>query len=573
MGTQAKAVVGADTKPYNREMAKLRRENEKFKKSIAELGPEFAKQANLMNTGFGSVLSGASDLITGFSALSLSMAGIGAVSAMLTNYFTSTEDRADQLAVSVSVLKGAWDDVSESLNTLIDSMGGNGGLAGQINDVTRGLLSQIGAWDALAKSYVRANVAEMADRIEDNARAYTVEEAAIDKKIAQLKLMITETDKYTESQRKSFANQAQLLEEKKGTHELAQAIQELQVIKASRALNPNTQELNDQYYQALAKIEKIQAQSYERQIALSKKKNNLDDDGNKIKASTLKLLEEQKNKTGLIGSIEYEISKLQKDRVSATSDQELIRINGRIDALKEQKKLYEEIGTITRLEPKQGQVSGSSTLPTRSMTGSVALGPDSLITEDIREANIEMGNMIDLSGELNISLKQAFADASISLGQSIGNMLSGFSSLDQGFGNILIGVGEFLSRFGKSMIEAASAAIIFNMTLLSAPWLALAAGIAVVAAGQVFSNIAGGGFAGSDSVQKFADGGVIFGPTLGLMGEYAGASRNPEVVAPLSTLAGMLGGNSTQLYGQLSGNDILISNERTGVLRKRMRGR
>ncbi len=34
----------------------------------------------------------------------------------------------------------------------------------------------------------------------------------------------------------------------------------------------------------------------------------------------------------------------------------------------------------------------------------------------------------------------------------------------------------------------------------------------------------------------FAGGGVIYGPTLGLMGEYAGASNNPEVVAPLNRL-------------------------------------
>lgn len=34
----------------------------------------------------------------------------------------------------------------------------------------------------------------------------------------------------------------------------------------------------------------------------------------------------------------------------------------------------------------------------------------------------------------------------------------------------------------------------------------------------------------------FANGGVVSGPTVGLIGEYAGASNNPEVVAPLDTL-------------------------------------
>ena len=40
----------------------------------------------------------------------------------------------------------------------------------------------------------------------------------------------------------------------------------------------------------------------------------------------------------------------------------------------------------------------------------------------------------------------------------------------------------------------------------------------------------------------FAKGGVVSGPTLAYVGEYAGASSNPEVIAPLDKLRGMLGG-------------------------------
>lgn len=38
------------------------------------------------------------------------------------------------------------------------------------------------------------------------------------------------------------------------------------------------------------------------------------------------------------------------------------------------------------------------------------------------------------------------------------------------------------------------------------------------------------------ALPKFASGGLAYGPTLGLFGEYAGASNNPEVVAPLDRL-------------------------------------
>ena len=42
------------------------------------------------------------------------------------------------------------------------------------------------------------------------------------------------------------------------------------------------------------------------------------------------------------------------------------------------------------------------------------------------------------------------------------------------------------------------------------------------------------------AIPKFAKGGIAFGPTLGMFGEYAGAANNPEVVAPLDRLRDML---------------------------------
>lgn len=53
----------------------------------------------------------------------------------------------------------------------------------------------------------------------------------------------------------------------------------------------------------------------------------------------------------------------------------------------------------------------------------------------------------------------------------------------------------------------------------------------VLAVAAVASLLAA--FAG---IPKFANGGIAYGPTLGLFGEYAGASNNPEVVAPLNRL-------------------------------------
>lgn len=63
-------------------------------------------------------------------------------------------------------------------------------------------------------------------------------------------------------------------------------------------------------------------------------------------------------------------------------------------------------------------------------------------------------------------------------------------------------------------------------------------GVAIASAmvGAMIASIV----ASKNKVPKFAKGGIVSGPTLGLMGEYGGAVNNPEVVAPLDKLRSML---------------------------------
>ena len=68
------------------------------------------------------------------------------------------------------------------------------------------------------------------------------------------------------------------------------------------------------------------------------------------------------------------------------------------------------------------------------------------------------------------------------------------------------------------------------------------------------------------SIPKFAAGGIAYGPTLGVFGEYPGASNNPEVVAPLDRLQNMLktdDGMGGEVVFRISGSDL------EGVLNKR----
>ncbi len=66
----------------------------------------------------------------------------------------------------------------------------------------------------------------------------------------------------------------------------------------------------------------------------------------------------------------------------------------------------------------------------------------------------------------------------------------------------------------------------------------------------------------STPLPAFQDGGIVSGPTVGLMGEYAGANTNPEVIAPLNKLKDMIGGQTVQVQGMISGEDIFLSNDR-----------
>lgn len=74
------------------------------------------------------------------------------------------------------------------------------------------------------------------------------------------------------------------------------------------------------------------------------------------------------------------------------------------------------------------------------------------------------------------------------------------------------------------------------------------------------------------AIPKFAAGGLAYGPTLGMFGEYAGASNNPEVVAPLDKLRGMLEPRDTmagKVRFEIAGRTLVGVLEKETDLRKR----
>lgn len=88
------------------------------------------------------------------------------------------------------------------------------------------------------------------------------------------------------------------------------------------------------------------------------------------------------------------------------------------------------------------------------------------------------------------------------------------------------------------------------------------------ALGAGFSAAAAGVVKSLGRVSAFADGGLAFGPTLGLFGEYPGARSNPEVVAPLDRLSSYLSpsaGGGGKVKFEIAGRKL------RGVLKKEER--
>lgn len=158
----------------------------------------------------------------------------------------------------------------------------------------------------------------------------------------------------------------------------------------------------------------------------------------------------------------------------------------------------------------------------------------------------EMGDAIDVS-EL---LKQQLGDLIASTVETL------FTEVDSGeelFGNLLKVLANFMSQLGKAMIMIGVARLAFG-TLWANPLAVIAAGSALVALSAMIGNMFKQGPAAETSysrVPAFANGGLVYGPTVGLMGEYPGASSNPEVISPLSTLKSLISDSTGGMNGKV----------------------
>jgi len=159
-------------------------------------------------------------------------------------------------------------------------------------------------------------------------------------------------------------------------------------------------------------------------------------------------------------------------------------------------------------------------------------------------------------------------DLATGIGQALGQAISGGGNLAQSLSKVVLStVGGMAVQLGKLAISIGLAVEGIKKALQSLnPVVAVAAGIALVALGS-FAKSAAGKIGSGGGATAFANGGIVSGPTMGLVGEYPGARQNPEVIAPLNKLQSMIGNRNNQNVSvtgnvSVSGQDLLIAIER-----------
>jgi tape measure domain-containing protein len=181
------------------------------------------------------------------------------------------------------------------------------------------------------------------------------------------------------------------------------------------------------------------------------------------------------------------------------------------------------------------------------------------------QANKQLQVTVWNVGDMVEETTQKFID----MGEEIKHALVGVAMSFDGTGGFMFkglkALGDMLVSIGQKMIVTAEAFKQFKKFLIKNPALAVAAGIAFVVAGNALSNLA----TRQMEVPALAQGGVAYGPTMAMIGDNRNAAIDPEVVAPLSKLRDMMGGNQVEVFGRIQGNDIFLSNARTGTSRNR----
>lgn len=253
---------------------------------------------------------------------------------------------------------------------------------------------------------------------------------------------------------------------------------------------------------------------------------------------------------GLIGEIQARIDEIQASMPFLKSEREIAAANDELTRLNAEMERYNKLSNVAG-------GSSSSLTAERIATKSPAWGVGGPAQSDLDMSHMigiwakrreELARQVEatktLSESISGALNAIFANTAVAIGEGLGALITGeeFDPLKKVLGIFA----ELLKELGAALIAYGGALEAFKLAIKSMnPWVALGAGVALIAAGTAVGAIA-------NKPVKLAKGGLAYGPTLAVVGDNAGAAHDPEVIAPLSKLRDYVGGQRLELVGDVT---------------------
>lgn len=340
----------------------------------------------------------------------------------------------------------------------------------------------------------------------------------------------------------------------------------------------------------------------------------------KVNLSTLKkkpLIDEDgaDKATGIIGKLTEQIKRLETAKGNAETKEDVASINSQIETLKKQ---LDELNIVTSdylaLRAKMADTPSfgglSMVVPNISATvAPIKLNTDTAFDDLKKQLNDkfkELGNVnfakhatqkiAKTLSKYGVDAAKGMTEEMIAVATTIQeraseamrivangmsdvivatvDAIASGSNIGDALQNVLSGIlgtiGKFLIDLGTQAIMTGTIMKAFQEAiryLMANPLLAVAAGVAMVALGSVLT--ASLKRKQEKSAPKLANGGLAYGPTYAMVGDNIGAKVDPEVIAPLSKLKGLMGGSGGgNLNIRISGKLVANGRDLSLVLAK-----